>query len=186
MKQRVQFIGAWVLAAFVLGLWSGRIDFGATLGAVRHLAVAPMALGVSLLIAAYLVRAARWRIWERCLTYRDSLRFILVGFMGNNVLPARRGEVMRARYAAAKTGRGVSPTAGLASIAAERALDGLVLGVAGLAATGLITLPPQLRFALLGVSLLFATLGVAVGLGFSTTGGSAGLWPPPTGGFPAT
>jgi len=46
------------------------------------------------MVVAYLLRGARWRIWERNLTYWDSLRLILIGFMGNNVLPARLGEIL--------------------------------------------------------------------------------------------
>ena len=57
------------------------------------------------------------------------MRLILVGFMGNNVLPVRLGEVLRARHTAARTGE-ASPAAALGSGAAERMLDGLILACA--------------------------------------------------------
>jgi hypothetical protein len=58
-----------------------------------------------------------------------------MGFMGNNTLPFRLGELLRS-YAAARLGR-VPMTAALSSIAVERALDGLtLLGLLGVALVG--------------------------------------------------
>ena len=116
--------------------------------------------GATLMVVAYLIRAARWRIWERSLSYWDSLRLILIGFMGNNVLPARLGEILRAHCAATKTGGDRRRTAALASIAAERILDGLILSAFGLFSLGLVSVDAALEWALGAVSLAFVSLGL--------------------------
>src|SRR5271154_3506564 len=121
MKRYVQFLAALALGAAILRFVGEYIDWGRTAEALRQVRPALAAIGIALMIVAYLIRAARWRIWERRLTYWDALRLILVGFMGNNVLPVRLGEVLRARQTAARTGEG-SPAAALASGAAERLL----------------------------------------------------------------
>jgi dolichyl-phosphate beta-glucosyltransferase len=123
-------------------------------------------LGLALIVCAYLLRGARWRIWERRVSYWDSLRLILIGFMGNNVLPARLGEVLRAHCAEANTDNYRGRTTALVSIAAERILDGLVLSVFGLVAIGLVHVDRRLQLALLLVSLVFATFTAAFAFSF--------------------
>jgi glycosyltransferase 2 family protein len=97
------------------------------------------------------------------------LLLILIGFMGNNLLPARLGEILRAHCAAAKTTDDRGRTTGLASIAAERVLDGLILGVLGLVGIVLVPVDRRLRWALLLVSLAFAGLaaGLVIGIRFN-------------------
>ena len=116
----------------------------------------------ALMVLAYLVRAARWTIWESSLTYWNSLRLILIGFMGNNVLPARLGEVLRAHCTAAKTSYERGRTTALASIAAERVFDGLTLGVLGLVGLALVPVDPRLQTGLFAVSCAFAGLMAAL------------------------
>jgi hypothetical protein len=69
-------------------------DLRRTLADVRQARLSILGLGIGLMMLGYLLRAVRWRIWERNLSYRDSFRLILVGFMGNNLLPARVGEIL--------------------------------------------------------------------------------------------
>jgi dolichyl-phosphate beta-glucosyltransferase len=113
---------------------------------------------LSLLIVSYLMRGARWMIWEEDLKYWDSFKLVLVGFMGNNVLPARLGEILRAHCAAEKIDNYYGRTATLASIMLERILDGFALAIIGFA--GLIMVPVNhfLQKALLFVCMLFFVL----------------------------
>jgi len=83
---------------------------------------------------------------------------VLIGFMGNNVLPARLGEVLRSHCAAAKTSDDRGRTNVLASVAAERILDGLILGVFALLATKLVAMDRGLKLALFLLSAAFAAL----------------------------
>jgi uncharacterized membrane protein YbhN (UPF0104 family) len=123
-------------------------------------------LGVALMVCAYALRGARWWICERSLSYWNSLRLILIGFMAENVLPARLAEVLRAHCSAAKTDKDGGRTIVFASIATERIVDGLMLSVLGLLAAGLIHIDGRLRWAPLLVSLVFVGLGAALVPGF--------------------
>jgi uncharacterized membrane protein YbhN (UPF0104 family) len=84
--------------------------------------------------------------------------------MGNNLLPARLGEVLRAHCTSAKTGEDRGRTTALASIATERILDGSMLAILGLVGIALVPIDPRLRGGLLAVSLGF--VGIALGLLF--------------------
>jgi uncharacterized membrane protein YbhN (UPF0104 family) len=87
--------------------------------------------GLGLYALAMLARAERWhRIVERAAIPAergDTYRLTAVGYMGNNVLPARSGDLMRAFL--------LAPIAGarrrevLGTIVAERLLDALALGL---------------------------------------------------------
>lgn len=97
------------------------------------------AAGVATL--AFPLRTIRWRVLLRYegqpLPWMPLWHATAIGFMANNLLPARAGEVARA-YAASRLTSARFTTA-LASIAIERILDGVVLLallVLGLAAGG--------------------------------------------------
>jgi dolichyl-phosphate beta-glucosyltransferase len=137
-------------------------DLRQTLQCVRQARPGLLVLGLTLLVAAYLLRGARWRIWERSLTFWNSWQLILIGFMGNNILPGRLGEVLRAHCAAAKTDDDRGRSVALGSIAAEHVLDGLVLGVFGLVAIGIAPVDHRLQWALFLAALAFAVLAAAL------------------------
>ncbi len=162
MKRFAQFVASLVVGGLVLRAVLGHFDLGQTGIALRDADPRLLIAGLALMILAYLLRGARWRIWESSLSYWDSLRLILIGFMGNNILPARLGEVLRAHCTAAKTGHGRGRTATLASIAAERILDGLVLAVFGLVGMALVPVDRRLRWSLFLVSLAFALLALVL------------------------
>lgn len=61
------------------------------------------------------------------LYYRDSLRVIFLGFMLNNILPARAGELVRAHLGAKVTG--ASRALVLGTVASERLVDGLTISL---------------------------------------------------------
>src|ERR1035441_9732254 len=165
MKRLAQFATSLVIAGLILFAVLGRFDLRQTMALTRQARVPSLLLGVALMVAAYLLRGARWRIWEPTLSYWDSLRLILIGFMGNNVLPARLGEILRVHCASAKAGDHRGRTALLASIAAERILDGLVLATFGVIGIALVPVDGRLRWALWMVSLAFAVLASALILG---------------------
>ncbi len=166
MKRFAEFVISLALAGLIFYGLSRHFDFRQTMEAVRRARVGALLLALAFVVAAYLLRGARWRIWERSLSYWNSLRLILIGFMGNNILPARMGEVLRAHCAAAKTDRDRGRSAALGSIAAERILDGLVLGVFGLVAIALVPLAHRLDWLLLLPSLGFAALAAVLVFSF--------------------
>lgn len=77
----------------------------------------------------FVLRAMRWHVL--LLPANGRTRFesrfgaVCVGFMANNLLPARLGEFARAF--ALKRSEGIDMSSGLASLVAERVFDGLVL-----------------------------------------------------------
>ncbi len=90
---------------------------------VRWVGLALVILGISLG-----VRAWRWRFIMAPVKLISTHRLfsaMMIGFMGNNLLPARVGEFMRA-YVIGKTQR-VSTSASLATVVVERLFDGLTL-----------------------------------------------------------
>jgi hypothetical protein len=83
-------------------------------------------------IAAYFVgvwaRAWRWHYLLRPLQrvpLRSAFPVVAIGYMGNNIYPARAGEVLRAYVLRRR--EGVPMSASLATIVVERAFDGIVM-----------------------------------------------------------
>lgn len=111
-----------------------------------------------LIVLAYGLRGYRWTIWQSDLSYWESLGLILIGFMGNNILPARLGEILRAHCAAHKTDEKYGRTAALASIAVERVLDGFILSMGGLIGLLFLQVSQVLFVSLLIVCLSFVGL----------------------------
>lgn len=92
-----------------------------------HLGELAAALGVY--AVATLVRAWRWHVILRLdgipHTRSDALGLLVVTYMGNTVLPARGGELLRVFILSARSG--ARKAAVLGSIIAERVLDAVVL-----------------------------------------------------------
>ncbi len=166
MKRFTQFIISLIFSGLFLYALFSQFDLRQTMLSVRRAQPSLLIIGIILMVMDYLLRGARWRIWERSLSYWGSFQLILIGLMGNNVLPARLGEILRAHCTAAKTSDDRGRTTAVASIAAERILDGLILAVYGLACIALVPVDRRLRWGLFLVSLAFAglTLGLVLGI----------------------
>ncbi len=83
---------------------------------------------MAIVILTMILRAVRWRFLLRSIKdFRIARLFpsVMIGFMANNVLPARLGELVRAYSLGAKTGE--SRSAIFASIVIERIFDSLAL-----------------------------------------------------------
>jgi uncharacterized protein (TIRG00374 family) len=83
-------------------------------------------------VGAYLVsvyfRTLRWGVLLRHvkpITTRRLFPVVIVGYMANNLLPFRLGELVRSNYVGER--EGISKTSALATIFVERLLDALVL-----------------------------------------------------------
>lgn len=117
------------------------------------------------------LRAYRWSVLLRPLvkvSANDVVPITAVGFMANNVLPLRTGEVVRSYVLSKKFG--VSKTSALATIAVERLFDGLtMLGFMLLAATA-VSFTSELRHTALIAIVLFT--GALIMLFLLTLGGN--------------
>ncbi len=116
------------------------IQFSQVVEYVRTARIAPIILGVVLATATFYLRVFRWQILlrgddGRKLEATPLWHAIAMGFMANNVLPLRMGEVVRT-FAASKLTTTRFPSV-LASIAVERLFDAII--VVALLAGGLLT-----------------------------------------------
>jgi dolichyl-phosphate beta-glucosyltransferase len=167
MKSSIKATVSILIAGILLYAALSRFGLSQTMAAIKAARPQLLLLGTVLMVLSYFFRAARWPIWERSLTYWNSFRLILIGFMGNNLLPARLGEILRAHCTSAKTRQDRGRTTALASIAAERILDGAMLAILALAGIATVSIDKQLRTGLLVVSFLFVALSLILVFGIS-------------------
>ena len=120
-----------VIVSVALLLWALRgLSLADVLRHVRAARPAPLAAAVVLATLTFPIRWIRWRILlADSVPSRDASgalwHAVALGFMANNVLPLRAGELIRS-YAGARLG-GIRFTTVLSSIAVERIFDGLTV-----------------------------------------------------------
>jgi uncharacterized protein (TIRG00374 family) len=111
-----------------LGLFFSRIDLGDTwekLGEADYFLLLPAIL---VYFGAVYFRAFRWQYLLTPVKPLAVMRLypvVVVGYMANNLLPLRIGEVVRAYYLGER--EKISKVSSLATIAVERVFDGLTL-----------------------------------------------------------
>jgi len=77
---------------------------------------------------SFVFRTLRWKIMMRSvqdIKMRSLFSYIVIGYMANNLLPARLGEVVRAYVTGKK--EGMSRSSAFASVILERLFDGLTI-----------------------------------------------------------
>jgi glycosyltransferase 2 family protein len=131
-------------------------------------AIAWLAVSLGLYGVATLVRAERWhrilRITGVRARRRDCYGLTTVGYMGNNVLPARAGEVLRVVLLSPRCEANKRTIAG--SIVAERLLDVIALGtifvvvVYGVLSSSVLPTDRPILVAGIGVLLVLAAAAV--------------------------
>ena len=138
-------------------------------------ALPALGAGLGLYALATLLRGERWRALLRdggagC-ARGDAYALTTIGFMGNNALPARAGELMKAYFSALRTGAPV--TGMLGTVMAERILDATALGLVFTALVTTLRLPlgvPGWALAVVAAGLLIVG-GAAWLLGRRTAAG---------------
>ena len=149
-------IGA--ILAVALLLWALRgVHLDQVVDQIRDSDPWPLALGVLLASLTFVIRLARWRLLLRDesgspLKPWPLWHAVAIGFMANNVLPFRAGELVRV-FAATKLS-GARFTSTMSSIAVERIFDALT--VIGLLAAGLLVSDLPSGVVVGGVSLAHA------------------------------
>jgi uncharacterized protein (TIRG00374 family) len=112
--------------------------------------------GVTVYFFGVWARTWRWDYLLRPLK-RISLRrlfpVVVIGYMGNNVYPARAGELIRAYVLRQR--EGVSVSASLATIIVERVFDGLVMLLFVFIGLPFFPMPDWLKWMVVAMSLLF-------------------------------
>jgi len=163
--------GVGIAISIVLLWWTLHdVDFVQVWSIMRGARPGPVLLGVGLATLPFALRIFRWQLLLRrgdgaALPAVPLWHAIAIGFMANNTLPLRMGEVIRAVAATRLTGARLP--AALASLAVERLMDVLVvvllLGV-GLLFAGL---PPGTTIAGVHMAPLLATLAAIALVGLA-------------------
>lgn len=126
--KRWQFWLGVIVSAFFLYQVLHEIDFGALWQEILSADYWWILPGVAVYFVAVWVRAWRWHYLLRPLkAIPTSTMFpiVTIGYAGNNIFPARAGEVVRA--VVLKRKEGVPVSASLATVIVERIFDGVVM-----------------------------------------------------------
>ncbi|HTA76024.1 MAG TPA: lysylphosphatidylglycerol synthase transmembrane domain-containing protein, partial [bacterium] len=104
------------------------VDFNKLLDAIAHFQLIWLLPALVIYLLGYLIRGYRWVVLlspiKKC-TFTSLFPTLIIGFMANNILPARAGELVRAHLNGTK--EGISRSASLATIILERLFDGLTM-----------------------------------------------------------
>ncbi|MCJ7678973.1 MAG: flippase-like domain-containing protein [Anaerolineales bacterium] len=127
MKRWQFWLGILISAAFLwLALRGLRLaDIGRVVAQAEFLWLLP---GVAVYFLAVLARAWRWHYLLRPLkpiSTRTMFPIVCIGYMGNNIYPARAGELLRAYVL--RRQQAIPISASLATILVERVFDGVVM-----------------------------------------------------------
>jgi uncharacterized protein (TIRG00374 family) len=134
-RGRWSLLAAVSLAAVLLYFAFRGVNWREILATVRQARPEFLALAACVGSASYFVRGLRWRILlsaEKPLARMTAFWATMTGYLGNNYLPARAGEVVRSVLVG--RGAGLSQSFALATALTERMLDAITLVLIGLAA----------------------------------------------------
>ena len=157
------------IAVSLVALWIllRSVDVAAALEVMATATPAWIAVMIVTATVDVVARGARWRTLLtpiKALPYGLVLGYTYIGYLANNVLPARLGELYRSH--ALGEGEGISRTTVLGTVVVERVVDTVMvvaiaaLAVVVLSARGLMTSAVLLGFAF--VTLLVIALGLGI------------------------
>jgi uncharacterized protein (TIRG00374 family) len=143
LKQKRTWIGlAFILFTFYFLFRN--IDKDKLLDALAHFQVIWLIPALGIYMFGYVIRGFRWVVLlspiKKC-KFTSLFPTLVVGFMANNVLPARAGEFIRAHLNGTK--EGISRSASFATIILERLFDGMTMIILLWASLSLGHLPIQ-------------------------------------------
>jgi uncharacterized protein (TIRG00374 family) len=136
------FIRAFIGAAIsIVALWFvlRGVDLARTADVLSHADLRWIALAAFFSATDLALRALRWQRLLRPIArvrYRPMLGYLLIGYLANNVLPARLGELVRSHYLGDR--EGISRASALGTVVVERVVD--LVAVVGIASVALLIL----------------------------------------------
>ena len=137
-----QFWLGGVVSVVLLLLLLYQVDLGELKDAIRDANYFLLAPSIAVYFVAVLFRAVRWRYLLAPLGVFSVGRLypvVVIGYMANNLLPLRLGELVRSYYLARR--ENLNASSALGTIAVERVYDGItLLAFAALAAPWLLLL----------------------------------------------
>ncbi|RMD72481.1 MAG: UPF0104 family protein, partial [Chloroflexi bacterium] len=112
--------------------------------------------GIVVYFATVWVRTWRWQSMLNHIAFvplRSLFPIVVIGYMGNNVYPARAGEVLRSYVL--RRNCGIAMSASLATVVLERLFDGLVMLLFVAITLPFAPLPNTFRTLVIGFSAMF-------------------------------
>ncbi|MDR3581459.1 MAG: lysylphosphatidylglycerol synthase transmembrane domain-containing protein [Oryzomonas sp.] len=116
------------ISVFFMAMLFRKIDFHQLAAALRMVDYRYIALAVVFTFISYFLRAVRWRyllISEKSISLAVLYPATIIGYMANNLLPARLGEFVRAYVLARR--EGLETPAVFASLVIDRLFDGFTV-----------------------------------------------------------
>ena len=117
-----------IVSAVLVGIALNGLELSKMWAALQRANYVWLLPGIAVYFLAVLARVWRWHYLLRPLkpiALRRLFPVVVIGYMGNNVYPARAGELLRAYVL--KRRDGVSASASLATIVVERIFDGVTM-----------------------------------------------------------
>jgi uncharacterized protein (TIRG00374 family) len=128
-------------AISIVALWFvlGGTDLAKTADVLSHADLRWVALAVVFMTFDLAFRALRWQRLLRPIArvrYAPMLAYLMVGYLANNILPARLGELVRSHYLGDR--EGISRASALGTVVVERVVD--LVAVVAIASVALLIL----------------------------------------------
>ena len=149
MSKRFHNKKLWIglgISLFFLFLLFRKIDFHKLLTAFREMDYRYLWPALLFTFVSYFFRAVRWRfilLPIKKTLLKNLFPATMIGYMANNILPARLGEFVRAYVLGEKEGIGMS--AGFASLVIDRLFDGFTVLLILLFTFFTVKLPPGME-----------------------------------------
>jgi uncharacterized protein (TIRG00374 family) len=105
-----------------------KYDFESTWKIVRETPISFLVIMMAIYLSTFIFRTIRFKLMLIDFPefrFRHILKSLILGFAGNNIIPARGGELLRMEYINRETN--ISRTTALTSIGLEKVLDAVVL-----------------------------------------------------------
>jgi uncharacterized protein (TIRG00374 family) len=171
VRQRSNLLRAAVGAAIsVAAIWLvlRSVDVGRAVEVLRTADGAWIGLMGSFIVSDLAVRALRWQRLVAPIghvRYPAMLAYLLIGYLANNVLPARIGELVRSHYLGDR--EGLSRTTTLGTVVVERVVDFVVVVAIASAAIIVLSVRGIVASAVLVGIALAGLLAAAVAVGIA-------------------
>jgi hypothetical protein len=165
LKQKRFWLGL-IVSLLLLAYVFYQADLGKILNSLRQAQYIYLIPGLALYFSGVGVRAARWHLLLRAIKpipSRALFPTVVIGYMANDLLPARMGELVRAYILGAQ--ENVSKAATLVTIVVERIFDGLTMLTFIVVASFLLSLADETlaaRLPLVGSVFVAAILALAL------------------------
>jgi len=162
--------------ALFLGLFFWRTDLSELVDALAQANYWWVVPAVAIWFVSAILRSLRWHYLLRRLASLSTATLypiVIIGYMANNLLPLRTGELVRAYILGER--HKVSKMSTLGTIAVERVFDGVVLVAFLVLAGAILGLSSELRVLAVGMALAFAAL-LALFVYVASSPERAGRW----------